>query len=90
MNDEAQNPNNQNDDSNQDNNSSKITVSADTCIGCGICANVASEVFEMGEDGKSHVKPNDESAEIIEKANGAKEACPVDAIAVEEVDGQEL
>lgn len=57
-----------------------VKVDQDKCIGCGACAATCPEVFEMGDDGKSHVK-----AKFDEKKNAKciKEAianCPVEAI----------
>ena len=33
-----------------------ITVDAGKCIGCGLCVTTCPDVFELGDDGKSHVK----------------------------------
>jgi ferredoxin len=55
-----------------------VKVDKETCIGCGACASICEEVFEM-KDGKSHVKAGQESS----KAGCVKEAveaCPVNAI----------
>jgi ferredoxin len=55
-----------------------VKVDQTTCIGCGTCAQTCGEVFEIGEDGKSHVKKDAKgNEECIEKAI---EDCPVDAI----------
>lgn len=55
-----------------------VRVDKNTCIGCGACAATCPEVFEMGDDGKSHVK---KSAKGKEKCiPEAIENCPVDAI----------
>ena len=57
----------------------KPKVDKEKCIGCGTCAAMCSEVFEMSADNKSVVKDGDfeAKAECIEKAIGA---CPVQAI----------
>ncbi len=54
-----------------------IKVDKEKCIGCGACAGVCPEGFEM-KDGKSQVK--DENADCIEEAISS---CPVNAITKE-------
>ena len=53
-----------------------IKVNQKTCIGCGACTSTCPEVFEMGDDGKSHVKAQKDLPCVKE----AIENCPVDAI----------
>ncbi|MDO5378414.1 MAG: ferredoxin [Clostridia bacterium] len=52
----------------------------ENCIGCGVCAGICPDVFEMGEDGYSHVIAEPEDDETRELAEQAKESCPVAAI----------
>ena len=52
-----------------------VKVDAKKCIGCGACASICPGGFEMGSDGKSHVK--NAKAQCI---GDAVSACPVDAI----------
>lgn len=56
----------------------KVVVNPDACIGCGICASIAPEVFKMNEEGKSEVI-NPDGANATE----AVAACPVGAITME-------
>jgi ferredoxin len=55
-----------------------VTVDQKTCIGCGACAAVCEDVFEM-KDGKSHVKKGKEKSSTP-CAKEAVEVCPVNAI----------
>ena len=53
-----------------------VKVDKKKCIGCGACASVCPEIFEMGSDGKSRIKNQKELPCIKE----AIESCPVEAI----------
>ena len=53
-----------------------IKVDKEKCIGCGLCASLCAEVFEMKDDGKAHVKKQKDIPCVKE----AIESCPVDAI----------
>ncbi|MCQ2798271.1 MAG: ferredoxin [Bacilli bacterium] len=54
----------------------KIRVDADACIGCGACAGVAPEVFEMNDEGKSVVVADPAEDAVDELVS----VCPVAAI----------
>ena len=70
----------------------KCFVKKDTCIGCGACTAIASNVFQIGDDGLAEtINPEDTDKKIKEvpeeeKDNviDAAESCPVGAIEVEE------
>jgi len=67
-----------------ENSNSKKVVVTDACIGCGICATIAPEIFEMNaETGKSEVR-KDADLSNLEKAAEAAAACPVAAIEISE------
>ena len=54
----------------------------ENCIGCGLCASICPEVFEIGDDGLA--QPIQEVTETLEKtASQARESCPVNAIDLE-------
>lgn len=53
-----------------------IKVNREKCVGCGLCASICKEVFEIDRSGKARVK-------IQKKIPCVKEAmdsCPVNAI----------
>ena len=53
-------------------------VDADHCIGCGLCTEIAPEVFELNDDNIAVVKdPAGAPEKIIQQAISE---CPVDAI----------
>jgi len=54
----------------------KIVISKEKCIGCGLCASMCEQVFEMGKDGKAFVKAQKDIPCVKE----ALESCPVNAI----------
>ncbi|MFB6088406.1 MAG: ferredoxin [Candidatus Aenigmatarchaeota archaeon] len=56
-------------------------VDVDACIGCGACVSVCPDVFEMRDDGKSHVKNTDDCEG--DELKQAVDICPVDAIKLE-------
>ena len=60
----------------------KVKVDSEVCIGCGLCVNMAAEIFEMQDDKavpKSEIIPEGQE----ENAKKMVEDCPVDAIGVE-------
>jgi len=57
----------------------KISVNQSECIGCGACANICPESFEM-KKGKAYVKKGE--VEKLTCEESAKGGCPVDAISV--------
>lgn len=61
----------------------KTSVDKELCIGCGICESICPEVFEMKEDGKSHIKVNTVPNEYKKCALEAEGECPVEAISHE-------
>ena len=61
----------------------KAVVDKDACIGCGLCADTCSEVFEMA-DNVATVKVETVPAAVEDSCKEAADACPVDAITIEE------
>lgn len=54
-------------------------VDQDTCIGCGLCTQLAPETFEMKPDGKAEAVTEPEG-DAAEEAKTALDSCPVGAI----------
>jgi len=61
----------------------KVKINKERCIGCGVCVALAPEVFEIGDDGKSHVKVTEVSGKLEKKVREAAENCPAQAISIE-------
>ena len=61
----------------------KATIDRDNCIGCGLCASVCPDVFEMSDDGKAKVIVQVIPQQFEACANEAKDQCPVSVITVE-------
>ena len=55
-----------------------VKVDQNKCIGCGACASVCEQVFEM-KDGKSYIKKGQEKSKLP-CVKEAIESCPVEAI----------
>jgi len=69
----------------------KIIHDRPVCIGCGACAAVCPDYWEMGDDGKSDIKGAKDEGEkqVLElKEKGcnmeAAQGCPVNCIHIEE------
>lgn len=55
-----------------------LKVDRDLCTGCGLCAQICPEVFEIGDDGYSHVISGaDQDLPCVDEAI---DQCPVGAI----------
>ena len=62
----------------------KAIVNKDLCIGCGACAAICPEEFEINDDGLSeslNEKVNDENISAVKEA---VDNCPTSAISTEE------
>lgn len=55
-------------------------VDRDTCIGCGACEEICSEVFKIDDEGISTPVEGELAADMLELAEEAMDGCPVGAI----------
>jgi len=55
-----------------------LKVDKDLCTGCGLCAQICPEVFEIGDDGYAHVIEG--ADETLPCVGEAMDQCPVGAI----------
>lgn len=54
-----------------------VKIDEEKCVGCGLCASLNPDVFELGDDGKAHViNPKAPAKDSKEAA----ESCPTEAI----------
>ena len=58
----------------------KVKVNKDICIGCGACAAINPEVFNIDDDGLAIAKDTEIEEENKEDTIDALEGCPVSAI----------
>jgi ferredoxin len=76
----------------------KIEHDRPNCIGCGACAAVAPDYWEMADDGKSSIKDGKKTGEKEEREiderdlppnKEAAESCPVNVIHITNLDTNE-
>jgi ferredoxin len=62
----------------------RVVVDRDRCEGYGRCAETAPEVFELRDDGQSHVLVDPPGEELRDKVERAVRLCPRQAIRIVE------
>lgn len=62
----------------------KVKVNRDSCIGCGACAAICDEVFEIDDEGLSVAKTEEVEEDKKQEVQDAADSCPTGAIEVEE------
>ena len=62
----------------------KVKVNKDACIGCGACAAICDEVFEINDEGLSVAKVEEVKEELQDEVRDAADSCPTGAIEVKE------
>lgn len=66
----------------------KARVDHDICVGTGVCVSVASDVFELNDEGLAvAVNPEPGDDDLL---MDAAEGCPVQAIIIEDDDGEQV
>jgi len=58
----------------------KASVDSSLCTGCGLCASICPDIFEVGDDNVAHVKNVKKSGCDL---NEVASQCPVEAIKVD-------
>jgi ferredoxin len=61
----------------------KVTVDETLCSGCGVCEEMAPDVFEMNDSGVVAVKVNPIPEDLQQSTQEAADGCPSGAILVE-------
>lgn len=62
----------------------KVKVNRDACIGCGACAAICPDIFEIDDEGLSKVVNSDVKDENIDDVKDAIDSCPTGAIEEDE------
>jgi ferredoxin len=60
----------------------KATIDRDGCISCGLCAETCPAVFNMASDGLAEVIVDFIPDSEKDKAEEARDACPVSVISI--------
>lgn len=58
----------------------KVKVNQDACIGCGACAAICEDVFELNDEGLSVAKTEEVSEDKEQEVRDAIDSCPTAAI----------
>ena len=58
----------------------RVHVDDETCVGTGLCEATAPDLFEVGDDGVSHVLKEQVPPELVAAAREAAENCPTRAL----------
>jgi len=60
----------------------RALVDQDLCVGCGLCADICPDAFELGYNGKAEEHADTILPAIEDLCREAVEACPVEAIQI--------
>lgn len=59
-----------------------VAVDSEKCIGCGMCEELAKEIFLLAADGKARVKKKEVDEKALAEVQDAERNCPVQGIHV--------
>ena len=62
----------------------KVSVNPTKCSGIGLCEMSAPTVYEVGDDGQSHVLKKEPSANKMPAVEEAVANCPTGALSIED------
>jgi len=68
----------------------RATVDREECIGDGSCENIAPRYFVLDDEGLARAVKNPVAEEDEAVVREAAEACPVDAITLEDEEGSQI
>jgi ferredoxin len=58
-----------------------LSIDEDSCIGCGLCVNMAPTIFAI-KNNKAIIIDDNISSDLEELAQEAQDTCPVEAIVI--------
>lgn len=61
----------------------KVKVNKEACIGCGACAAICDNVFQINDEGLSEVINEDVKNDDEQAVQDAVDSCPTGAIEIE-------
>ncbi|PQM46003.1 Ferredoxin [Mycobacterium talmoniae] len=62
----------------------KVSVNLDKCVGIGMCEVAAPNVFEVGDDGQSHVLVDEIAEADVAGVKQAVANCPTEALTIQD------
>ena len=61
----------------------KAVIDKAGCISCGLCVTICPDVFRMADDGLAEVNADPVQKSVEDKAEEARDNCPVSVITLE-------
>lgn len=60
----------------------KVIVNRDKCVGIGMCEAIAPAVFEVGDDGQTHLLVDEIADEDVTAVQQAVLECPTESLTI--------